>query len=239
MSTLVVDDVELKTATEAPESKRGDPSIPYGPERLAWGRQVPPGARVTAPSEDPVEVYPQVPPKNVEPGFPKIDYPKLEIPPGALTRKEREKALKALRRYAETQQEHFTGFQANQDQCYSRQLSWLLDMHSNNLGDPFKSGYFTLNFKSCERSVLDYFAALWNVDWPHRDVEHDEDDNHDELVMKTEDDEDHESYWGYVLSMGSTEANISKPSSSPCALAASTRGRRRTATRRTSVMESS
>ena len=40
-----------------------------------------------------------------------------------------------------------------------------------------------------ERNVLDYYASLWNAKWPH-------------------DDSDPESYWGYILTMGSSEGNI-------------------------------
>ena len=40
-----------------------------------------------------------------------------------------------------------------------------------------------------EHNVLDYFASLWNAKWPH-------------------DPSDPESYWGYVLTMGSTEGNM-------------------------------
>ena len=40
-----------------------------------------------------------------------------------------------------------------------------------------------------ERAVLDYFARLWNAVEPH---------NKDNL----------ESYWGFVLTMGSTEGNL-------------------------------
>ena len=40
-----------------------------------------------------------------------------------------------------------------------------------------------------ERGVLNYYASLWNAKWPH-------------------DPTDRDSYWGYVLTMGSTEGNI-------------------------------
>ena len=58
----------------------------------------------------------------------------------------------------------------------------------NNGGDTFQGSLpFSYNSKWMERNVLDYFASLWNARWPHRES-------------------DKESYWGYVLSMGSTEA---------------------------------
>ena len=38
-------------------------------------------------------------------------------------------------------------------------------------------------------NVLDYFASLWNAKWPY-------------------DPSDPETYWGYILTMGSSEGNI-------------------------------
>lgn len=176
------------------EQESGNPNIPYGPSQLPWGKQVPKGADVTAPIEDPIKVYPQVPPPDVKGDFPKIDYKLFEIPPTGLTEEQRTKALAALKDFAETQASRFTGYQVNENQKYSPRLSWLLDMHTNNVGDPFQTGLFALNTKFCERAVLDYFAALWNNDWPH----------HDDTPAESYPDR----YWGYILSMGSTEANI-------------------------------
>lgn len=67
-------------------------------------------------------------------------------------------------------------------------------MHANNIGDPFSSGRYTLNSKFCERAVLDWFAALWNVHWPH--------------AGNTSAANNADRYWGYVLTMGFTEGNI-------------------------------
>lgn len=172
----------------------GDSGIPYGPEQLPWEEQVPAGASVTSPVEDPTGVYPMVPPQGVAGDFPQIDYRMFEIPPTGLTEEQRTAALAAFRTYAETQHSNFTGFQATQNQSYSSRFSWLLDMHSNNIGDPFQSGLFTLNSKFCERAVLDYFAALWNNNWPHNN--------------STQAQDAADRYWGYVLTMGCTEANI-------------------------------
>ena len=65
----------------------------------------------------------------------------------------------------------------------------MLDHQLNNLGDPFTEGNFTINSKAFERDVLDYFARRWHAKTPHRP-------------------DDGDSYWGYVLTMGSTEANL-------------------------------
>ena len=186
-----------------PRDKR-NPGVPYGPRQLPWGQQAPTWACVSPPIDNPVDVYPRVPPSGLEEAFPEIDYTKFEIPPGGLTDTEREDALGELRRFIETQHARFTGFQVNEDLHYrdgggegeteATDLAWLLDIHANNVGDPFQTGICTLNTKFCERAVIDYFAALWNNDWPHRPDEPGE--------------RFPERQWGYVLSMGSTEANL-------------------------------
>ncbi len=176
--------------------------ILYGPSRLPWHEQVPLRAKVKAPSEDPITVYPRVPP--VTNGFPEIDYEMFEIPPTGLSEAEHAGALAAFRDFAETQHEYFTGYQTNQNQKYSSRLSWLMDMHTNNVGDPFSSGWFTLNTKFMERACLDYFAALWNIEWPHVELSQEEVDK----KTATELEEIGRRYWGWVLSMGSTEANL-------------------------------
>jgi histidine decarboxylase len=106
-----------------------------------------------------------------------------------LTPDQRNETMASYREYIERQVHSFLGYQANQHAEYSPQLSWMLDHHVNNLGDPFTEGYFTVSSKEFERDVLDYFARLWRAKTPH-------------------DPDDGESYWGYVLSMGSTEANL-------------------------------
>jgi histidine decarboxylase len=57
-----------------------------------------------------------------------------------------------------------------------------------NFGDPFINGV-NLNTKVMERNVLDYYASLWHAKWPHNP-------------------DDPESYWGFILNMGSTEGNL-------------------------------
>lgn len=39
------------------EDKNNPRSIPYGPNQFPWNKQVPEGAKVTAPIEDPISVY--------------------------------------------------------------------------------------------------------------------------------------------------------------------------------------
>lgn len=172
-------------------SDKKNSDIKFGPLQLPWEHQTPYGAKVSEPTKDPIKEYVPVPPGNVKGDFPKIDYSLFEIPPNALTPGQREKAIAQLKHVIETQHSYFMGFQANQDEHYS-DYSWLLDMHPNNIGDPFTGGLFTLNSKFCERAVLDYFAALWNIDWPYSE----------------EEEQPSKRYWGYVLSMGFTEGNI-------------------------------
>jgi histidine decarboxylase len=102
---------------------------------------------------------------------------------------QRELALAKFREYLTVQRSNFLGYQADQDLDYKADLSWMLDFHVNNIGDPFTAGNFTLNSKTVERRVLDYFAELWHASLP-------------------QDPSNPESYWGYVLTMGSTEGNM-------------------------------
>ena len=92
--------------------------------------------------------------------------------------------------YETRQKSNFLGYQANQALDFKTDLSEYLNYHVNNIGDPFQSGNFTVNSKFVERAVLDYFASLWHARWPYEK---------DDTCSK----EWRESYWGYVLSMGS------------------------------------
>ncbi|ULQ53218.1 pyridoxal-dependent decarboxylase [Flavihumibacter fluvii] len=167
-------------------------AVPYGPKQLPWSDLVPDWANVTGPQENPIDLYDQVPPKNVQGSFPVIDYRKFEIPPEGLTPAEYEDAMAAFKLFITTQHKRFTGYQTNEFIEGNEELSWMLDIHTNNVGDPFTTGIFALNTKFVERAVLDYFAALWRAGWPFNG--------------KTQDPGDR--YWGYVMSMGSTEGNI-------------------------------
>ncbi|GHU56838.1 hypothetical protein AGMMS49975_20960 [Clostridia bacterium] len=136
------------------------------------------------------EVYGNVPVKG-------IDYDNFILTSDGLSADVREQALGQLREYEAAQKSHFLGYQANQSGKYDG-LSEYLDMHVNNIGDPFVSGNFTTNSKFAERAVLDYFASLWHAKWPC--------EAHFSDGEKSKDWQD--SYWGYALSMGSSEGNI-------------------------------
>ncbi|MGN7613313.1 pyridoxal-dependent decarboxylase [Magnetococcales bacterium HHB-1] len=172
------------------------PSIPYGPTGIPWSSQLPVGAASRAPQESPLDAYPALPPKGVDPSLPGIDYRKLEVPPTGLTKTQWNEAMTEVKNYLLAQVSHFTGFQTNMDESYAKRFDWLLDTHTNNVGDPFSAGLFTPNTKFLERAVLDWFAALWNAPWPHRQGKAGE--------VTTASDR----YWGYVLNMGSTEGNM-------------------------------
>jgi histidine decarboxylase len=82
------------------------------------------------------------------------------------------------------------GYQWSQSlEGQSSTLGRFLDFHLDNIGDPFSPSLTALSTKEFEREVLDYFAALWHARTPATLA-------------------DRESYWGYVLSMGSTEGNL-------------------------------
>jgi histidine decarboxylase len=87
---------------------------------------------------------------------------------------------------------------------FREDLKCYLDKHLNNVGDPFTNGAFMANTKYVERMVLDYYASLWNAKWPslppHNDI------NADGQNIPCEGDP--ETYWGYVLTMGSTEGTL-------------------------------
>ncbi|KAF2990378.1 pyridoxal-dependent decarboxylase [Methylocystis sp. MJC1] len=108
-----------------------------------------------------------------------------------LAEAQRRDALQAMQAYLARQKADFLGYQANQSLSYAHDLSFLLDMHANNIGDPFENSNMALNTKAMERAVLDYFAALWRM--PQASAS-------DAGALPP--------YWGYVLSMGSTEGNL-------------------------------
>jgi len=107
----------------------------------------------------------------------------------ALTPQEKDAVLDEFWKYVDEQRKNFLGYQVNLNMDYSTDLSRFLDVHINNVGDPFTQGNLTLNSKKIERAVLEYFAKLWKAKTPY-------------------DAQDGESYWGYVTSMGSSEGNM-------------------------------
>ena len=101
----------------------------------------------------------------------------------------KKKALSKLENYEFTQEKNFLGYQMTEKLNYKKEYSKYLDIGMNNVGDPFVGGNLTLNTKPVEVEVLRYFANLWN--------------NKDRSEPLKKDD-----FWGYIVSMGCTEANI-------------------------------
>ena len=161
--------------------------VPYGPDQRPWKETVSPWAQsgekflVTPPSVDPLAHY----------SFPREERgitPKLyQVPSTGLEERQCDHAQAETASVVAKDTQNFLGYQGNMGNDYSVVSSYLSG-HVNSAGDPFLPiGGMTL--KWMERNVLDYYASLWNAKWPH-------------------DPNDPESYWGYVLTMGSTEGNL-------------------------------
>jgi len=177
---------------------RADDEVPYGPERLPWKDHLPEMAQtddgylVSPPQADPVQVY-------CDAKVPEVQQRLLQVPASALSDRERETALDSLRRYRDQINSNFAGYQVETrigDTGYES-LSDFLNTHLNNVGDPFVGGNLRMNTKMVERMVLDYYASIWNAPWPCMDG-----------TTSAASPPDPESYWGCVLTMGSTEGNL-------------------------------
>jgi histidine decarboxylase len=135
-----------------------------------------------------------------------IDYRTFQLSKEILPERQRTLARKQLLAFANHHKSKFLGFQATQELQFSH-LSEYLNMSMNNIGDSFSNpnkpgevppdGYYSLNCKWMERAVLDYYAELWNAKYPRLTQE---DDPGGKEWLET--------YWGYIVSMGSTEGNL-------------------------------
>ncbi len=103
--------------------------------------------------------------------------------------KKKKKALDILYSYQSTHKKTFLGYQMNEKIDYKTNYSDYLNIGMNNVGDPFVNGNLTLNTKAIEIEVLSYYAKLWNNTERKQPLEKD-------------------NFWGYIVSMGCTEANI-------------------------------
>ncbi|MCU8157615.1 pyridoxal-dependent decarboxylase [Vibrio vulnificus] len=184
-----------------PDKLPCDEEIPYGPDQLPWDEQVPDFAQglISSPDADPIEVYRRA---NQSFGFEvdEIHQANFEIPPTGQSEDEQDTAFSQVHHYVNRQKERFLGYQTEENIEYQKRIAPFLDISMNNVGDPFVDGNYTINTKFVERMVLDYFASLWNAKWPSQGPYLKADGSWERG--------DPESYWGYVLTMGSTEGNL-------------------------------
>lgn len=162
------------------------PEIPFGPDDVPWQKTF---SRLKTLSERPRISAPSGNPRTAYPVIPEVPFAKVQLDPSGLDDDQYTAAESLFRAYLERQSKSEAGYQLTSNLDYGERLKHYLNQHLNNVGDPYQSGAYTPNSKVLERAVLDYYASLWNAKWPHNP-------------------EDPESYWGYMLTMGSTEGNI-------------------------------
>ena len=163
--------------------------VSYGPEQKRWTETLSPIARsrdgrllISPPSRDPLAAY-DFKQESITSAW-------YQVPSVALSQKQRDSALTETARVAEVSVRDTLGFQCNfRNFSHAECLKGFLGTHLNNAGNPFGASYNGLATLWMERNVLDYYASLWHAKWPH-------------------DPKDPQTYWGYTLTMGSTEGNL-------------------------------
>lgn len=108
------------------------------------------------------------------------------VPPSHLTDDVKSRLEKIYLR-VKSRQEFSLGYPLNQKFDYSA-LTPFLNLHLNNVGDPYTARSMLLHTHDLEQEVLSYFARLWHAS-PRTSLTPD-------------------SFWGYVLGMGATEGNM-------------------------------
>ena len=164
-------------------------SIPYGPEQSDWIKTLSPIAKsqggelfITPPSRDPLSLY-DFKKEEITSAF-------YQVPSTALSEKQRSKALSETLETTEVYTRDSIGFQCNfREFSHAECVKSFLAININNGGSPFVACRDCLSTLWMERNVLDYYASLWHAKWPHYS-------------------NDPDTYWGYVLDMGSTEGNL-------------------------------
>ncbi len=114
----------------------------------------------------------------------------FNLPPEGISADKRNKIFMNQLEFFKEQKKNFLGYQVNQCINHEEIIKQFFNLHINNVGDPFEKGNMTINSKPMEQAVLDYYAKLLNATTPY-------------------DPNNGESYWGYTLSMGSTQGNFS------------------------------
>lgn len=117
----------------------------------------------------------------------------FQLPSEGLDDSKRKATLDKLEKYFSARRDKFLGYQVNEGFDYQTDAARFLNYHSNNVGDPFEDSHFTLHTRGAERAVLDYYARLWHA--KPREKDHGGKFTHPDA------------YWGYVLTMGSSEGN--------------------------------
>ena len=155
--------------------------MPYGPSQKPWRETVSPVAvsadgklLVSPPSRDPG-------------GYTKSRYQILST---GLSKQEQSLACEEIMAIAKETGKTLLGVQNNFNHKEFSAIKPFVDadVFLINAGDPF-ANHSPVSSAMMERTVLDYYASLFNAKWPH-------------------DPNDPESYWGYILGTGSTEGTI-------------------------------
>ena len=168
----------------------GSDHVLYGPEQKRWIETVSSIARtemgkllVTPPTFDPLALYDFGEQESVTSAL-------YQVPSTALNEKQRSDAISETALTNKIAVSNTIGFQCNfRDLSHAACAHSFLSTHVNNGGSPFEPSSDRLATTWMERNVLDYYASLWHAKWPHNP-------------------RDPDSYWGYTLTMGSTEGNL-------------------------------
>ena len=170
-------------ATSRAEGKDLGPDMPYGPSQKPWKETVSPLAM----SDDGKLL---VSPPSYGPATCTYAKSLYQIPSTGLSKQEQSLAYDEIMAIVEKTSKNFLGFQGNFNHKDFSAINPFVDgnVFVINAGNPFVARHSHTSIQM-EQNVLDYYASLWNAKWPH-------------------DPNDPESYWGYVLNMGSTEGTM-------------------------------
>ena len=161
--------------------------VPYGPDQQPWHASLSEMAvtrdgelLLSPPTSDPLQLesYPEVP------GITSAWY---QVPSSGLSPEQRQRAVKETLSHLSHGNHLFLGSGANLDFNCDPVKNYT-DCMTLTGGDPFTDGPCGLNMKWMERNALDFLASLWHAKWPHNP-------------------QDPESYWGYTMSLDTTEAS--------------------------------
>ena len=168
-----------------------DAEIRYGPEQKHWTETLSPIAKsqdgrllVSPPSRDPLTLY-DFKQESITCAW-------YQVPSVALSQEQRTSALAETARVVEISKRDTLGWQSNYRKFSHAECVkgfGFLGTHLNNGSTPFGASYDGLATLWMERDVLDYYTSLWHAKWPH-------------------DPDDPQTYWGYTLTMGSSEGNL-------------------------------